>query len=89
MRVRLKGHKNHYKYTLAHYEYALAHYKYTLGGSDVYSTSTNAYSLPLLHIRNGFFMTLSLTLNTELSPWELRLRRIVLSIWVDTLQINS
>ena len=41
----------------------------------MYSTSTNAYSLPLMricnglvHIYNGIFMTLSLTLNTELSP---------------------
>ena len=61
-----------------HYEYTLAHYEYTLGGNDVYSTSTNAYLLlimvffttliGLVHIHNGFFMTLSLTLNTELSP---------------------
>ena len=52
----------------------------------MYSTSANAYLLLLMHIynglvhiRNGFFMTLSLTLNTELSPWELPLRIIVLS----------
>ena len=66
--------------------YALTHYKYALGGSDVYSTSTNEYSLLLMHICNGlmricngFFTTLSLTVNTELSPWELPLSIIVLS----------
>ena len=54
MRVRLKGRKKtHYEYTLAHYEYTLAHYKYALGGSDVYSTSANAYLLPLMCICNG------------------------------------
>ena len=76
MRIRLEGCKK------THYVYALAHYKCALGGSDVYSTSTNAYLLPLMSIRNGFFttlsglvcisngifMTLSLTLNTQLSP---------------------
>ena len=44
MRVRLEGHKKPIMNT---------HYKYVLGGSDVYSTSTNAYSLPLMHICNG------------------------------------
>ena len=76
VRVRLEGRKKtHCEYPLVHYEYALVHYKYTLGGSDVYSTSANAYLLPLMHncnglvhICNGFFLTLSLTLNTELSP---------------------
>ena len=53
MRVRLEGHKK------TNYEYALANYEYALGGSDVYSTSTNAYSLPLMRIHNGFFTTLS------------------------------
>ena len=33
----------------------------------------------LVHICNGFFTTLSLTLNTELLPWELPLSIIVLS----------
>ena len=75
MRVRLEGCKKPI------YEYTLAHYKYALGGSDVYSTSANAYSLLLMHICNGFFMTLSglvcvcngifttlsVTLNTQLS----------------------
>ena len=77
MRVRLEGHKKPIMNI-----YALAHYEYALRGSDVYSTSTNAYLLPLMsihngffmtlsslvHIHNGFFMTLSLTFNTELSP---------------------
>ena len=54
MRVRLEGHKKkHYEYALAHYEYTLAHYNYALGGSDVYSTSANAYLLLLMCIHNG------------------------------------
>ena len=36
----------------------------------------------LVHIRNEFFMTLSLTLNTELLRWELPLSIIVLSIYL-------
>ena len=55
----------------------------------MYSTSANVYSLPLMHIHNGlvhicngFFTTLSLTLNTEISPRELPLSIIVLSLKV-------
>ena len=67
MRVRLEGRKKTIMniYALAYNECTLAHYEYALGGSDVYSTSANVYSLPLMCIcnglvciRNGFFMTL-------------------------------
>ena len=62
----------------------------------MYSTSANAYSLLLMHICNGlvsirnrFFMTLSLALNTELSPRELLLSIIVLSSWSSIRLLNK
>ena len=73
--------KTHYEYALAHYEHALAEVEYA--------------SLLLVHIcdglmciRNGFLRPSSVTLITELSPWELPLRRILPSLTIVVLPIN-